>query len=83
MKLGSCFPWENSSSEPRCHEEHGCSSDEVELSTLQFVGGAKKVNPVGRTGDVLAFSNNLVMERDGCDDGQRENNFCNRKPKKE
>jgi hypothetical protein len=51
MKQGSCFPWEDSSSEPRCHEGHGCNSDEVDLSTLQSVGGAKKVNLVGRTGD--------------------------------
>jgi hypothetical protein len=50
MKPGSCFPWEDSSSEPRCHEGHGCSSDEADPRALQYIGGAKKVNLVGRTG---------------------------------
>jgi hypothetical protein len=67
MKQCSCFPWEDLSSEPRCHEGHGFNNDEVYLSTLQFVGGAKKVNLVGHTGDrraviSLHFLNILVMK---------------------
>lgn len=53
MKRDPCFPWADSSSEPRFHEGHGCNNDEVYLSAraLQYVGGAKKVNYVGHTGD--------------------------------
>jgi hypothetical protein len=58
MNLGSCFPWEDSSIKPRFHEGYGCINDEVDLSSLQCVGGAKKVNLVGRIGDrraVISF----------------------------
>jgi len=50
MKLGSYFPWVDSSSEPRCHDGHGCSNNEANPSTLQYIGGEKKVNSVNHTG---------------------------------
>jgi hypothetical protein len=56
MKPWSCFPWVDSSSKPRCHEVHGCNNDEASPSALQYIGGEKKVNLVGRTG-----GSNLVM----------------------
>ena len=58
MKPDPCFPWADSSSEPRFQEGHGCNNDEVYLSALQYVGGAKKVNYVGHTGErreVISF----------------------------
>jgi len=55
MNQGSCFPWADSSSEPRCNEGHGCRSNEVDLNALQSIGEAKKVNLVGRTGDRRAM----------------------------